>query len=48
MGLSNVVVKLPVDKHLVAWWTTEVLWLHVLFLEVASHVIKAAENSTAN
>ena len=46
VSLSNVVVKQPVDKHLVAWRTAEILWFHVLFLEVASHVIKAPNNSS--
>ena len=48
MGLSDVVVKLPVHKHLVAWRTAEILWLHVLLLEMAFQVIKAARNPSTN
>ena len=48
MGLANVVVKLSVHKHLVAGRTTEIVWLHVLLLQVASHEIKATYNSSTN
>ena len=48
MGLPNVVVKLPIHEHLVARRTTEILWLHVLLLDVASHLIEAADNSSAD
>ena len=44
MGLKDVIVKLPVSKHSVAWWTTKVLWLQVLFLEMPSHVVTTLDN----
>lgn len=43
MGFMDMFVKLPVDKHSVARRTAEILWLHVLFLEVPSHVINALD-----
>ena len=48
MCLCDVIVKLPVGKYYAAGRATKVLRLHVLFLEVSSHVVAALDNFPAH
>ena len=44
MGLKDVIVKLPVSKYSVTGRATKILCLHMLFLEVSSHVVATLYN----